>query len=699
MGRSDDTDDPAVFTPEEPIELLHVEDDDQFAETMATYLEDAIGEFVVTRVPDGEAALDRLSATTVDCVVSDYRMPGMDGIELSRAIAERAPQLPFVLFTGRGSEAVAGEAVDAAVTSYLPKRADREGFERLAERVRDAVARAHTAVSYREVFDKAGVGLTVRDPETSRLLAVNDTYCETLGRDRDSVLADGDAMLEPDGGGPAARPAVDAENTEDADDRSTDTGGGTTEVGDGVTDTGDGTTEVGNRSTSVDDRPTPGGDDRTAAFREAVETGVGTTTWAARDADGEPLWLDVRYEVATIGGTERVLGSLRDATARRELSDRTEQVAALHDAATRIQRCETTDSVYEEVVAAAEEILEFDISVADELTGDTLYPRAMSAALSEDEYYETTPVDAEDNLAARACRTGEPSIVTDLTQRDATPADTEFRAALTVPIGDHGVFQAVSRAVGAFDESDLELTELLAAHAREALSRLEREQELRARTRELRREKERSEVFASAVSHDLRNPLNVATGHLGMARRDRADDDHLAAVADALDRMEAITEDVLTIAREGATVESPEPVTLASLVEECWDNVDTTDATLQVRLPEGFTVGADPRRLRHVVENLFRNAMEHAGPRPTIELGALSEAEGFYIADDGPGIDPDSREEVFQPGYSTAANGTGFGLAIVGEMAGAHGWTVSATESADGGARFEFTGVDTGPTS
>lgn len=678
MGRSNDTGDPAVFTPEEPIELLHVEDDDQFAETMATYLEDAIGDFAVTRVPDGEAALDRLSATTVDCVVSDYRMPGMDGIELSRAVAERAPQLPFVLFTGRGSEAVAGEAVDAAVTSYLPKRADREGFERLAERVRDAVARAHTAVSYREVFDKAGVGLTVRDPETSRLLAVNDTYCETLGRDRDSVLADGDAMLEPDGGEPASRTTGDTENRENADEESAETNA---------------------EPASANDRPTPGGDDRTAAFREAVETGVGTTTWAARDADGEPLWLDVRYEVATIGGTERVLGSLRDATARRELSDRTEQVAALHDAATRIQRCETTDSVYEEVVAAAEEILEFDISVADELEGDTLYPRAMSAALSEDEYYETTPVDAEDNLAARACRTGEPSIVTDLTQRDATPADTEFRAALTVPIGDHGVFQAVSRAVGAFDESDLELTELLAAHAREALSRLEREQELRARTRELRREKERSEVFASAVSHDLRNPLNVATGHLGMARRDRADDDHLAAVADALDRMEAITEDVLTIAREGATVESPEPVALASLVEECWDNVDTTDATLQVRLPEGFTVGADPRRLRHVVENLFRNAMEHAGPRPTIELGALSEAEGFYVADDGPGIDPDSREEVFQPGYSTAANGTGFGLAIVGEMAGAHGWTVSATESADGGARFEFTGVDTGPTS
>ena len=670
MVRSDNADDPAVFTPEEPLALLHVEDDDQFAETMAAYLEDAVGDFVVTRVDSAEAALDELSTTAVDCVVSDYQMPGMDGIELSRAVAERAPHLPFVLLTGRGSEAVAREAVDAAVTSYLPKRADREGFERLAERVRDAVARAHTAVSYREVFDKAGVGLTVRDPETGQLLAVNDTYCETLGRDRETVLGDDDTALEP---------AVE-----------TDEGG----------------ERVGDDSAGGDDRPTTAGDwptetdddGRAAAFREAVETGVGTATWPVRDADGETVWLDVRYEVATIGGTERVLGSLRDATARQELSDRTAQVAALHDAATRIQRCETADSVYEEVVAAAEEILEFDISVVDELDDDTLRPRAMSAGLSEDEYYETTPVDAEDNLAARACRTGEPSIVADLTQRDATPADTEFRAALTVPIGEHGVFQAVSRVVGAFDESDLELTELLAAHAREALSRLARERELRDRTRELRREKERSEVFASAVSHDLRNPLNVATGHLGMARRDR-DDDHLATVADALDRMEAITEDVLTIAREGATVESLEPVALASLVDDCWSNVDTTAATLRVRLPEGFTVAADPRRLRHVVENLFRNAIEHAGPEPTITVGPLSDGEGFYVADDGPGIDPERREEVFQPGYSTAADGTGFGLAIVGEMAGAHGWDVSVRESADSGARFEFTGVDTEPTS
>lgn len=67
---------------------------------------------------------------------------------------------------------------------------------------------------------------------------------------------------------------------------------------------------------------------------------------------------------------------------------------------------------------------------------------------------------------------------------------------------------------------------------------------------------------------------------------------------------------------------------------------------------------------------------------------------GFYVADDGPGISADERETVFERGYSTAAEGAGFGLAIVRTIAQAHGWTVAATESEDGGARFEFTDLE-----
>jgi len=65
--------------------------------------------------------------------------------------------------------------------------------------------------------------------------------------------------------------------------------------------------------------------------------------------------------------------------------------------------------------------------------------------------------------------------------------------------------------------------------------------------------------------------------------------------------------------------------------------------------------------------------------------------EGFYVADDGPGIPPGDREDVFELGHTTREDGTGFGLAIVETIAEAHGWTVTAGESAAGGARFEVT--------
>jgi signal transduction histidine kinase len=94
--------------------------------------------------------------------------------------------------------------------------------------------------------------------------------------------------------------------------------------------------------------------------------------------------------------------------------------------------------------------------------------------------------------------------------------------------------------------------------------------------------------------------------------------------------------------------------------------------------------------LTALFENLLRNADEHAGDDPTVMVGSLPGDDGFYLADDGPGIPPDARDEVFNQGYTTDSGGTGIGLAIVRRVADAHGWTVELVESEDGGARFEF---------
>jgi signal transduction histidine kinase len=301
--------------------------------------------------------------------------------------------------------------------------------------------------------------------------------------------------------------------------------------------------------------------------------------------------------------------------------------------------------------------------------------------------------------------------------------------------------------------------ELLERAVRYALERHRQE-------RRLERQNERLERFASIVSHDLRNPLQVAKGRLGHVEAgDTAD--HLDAAVDALDRMEALVDDLLDLAREGQRTEAMASVDVADIARSAWRNVESPASDLRIDAPETVTITADAARLTQLFENLFRNSVEHGstgnrtesgdsegsenpradgdavdsvehgstGSRPeaddsvdhgstgnrpesgdsegsespradgdgaangdpgrsrgiTVTVGAT--ADGFYVADDGVGISESERDEVFEAGYSTAEDGTGFGLDIVREIVEAHGWTIVATESDAGGARFEVTGL------
>ncbi|WP_254838184.1 histidine kinase N-terminal 7TM domain-containing protein [Natronomonas marina] len=207
-----------------------------------------------------------------------------------------------------------------------------------------------------------------------------------------------------------------------------------------------------------------------------------------------------------------------------------------------------------------------------------------------------------------------------------------------------------------------------------------RQQTLQERTRELERQNEKLDRFASIVSHDLRNPLSVADAELEKVRKSGESPDY-DRMQEAIDRMDDITEDVLELARQSEATVDHEPVNLARLCDRAWDTVDT-----------GRTVRADPGRLRQALENLFQNAVEH-GPRGvTVRVGDLT--EGFYVEDDGPGIPPHLREEVFDHGFTSTDHATGLGLAIVSRTADAHGWDVEIGKSQAGGAKFQFTGVE-----
>jgi CheY-like chemotaxis protein len=123
----------------ELIEVLHVEDEPDFADLTATFLEREDDQFTVETASTAGDGLERIDDRRPDCVVSDYNMPGMNGLEFLRAVRERYPDLPFILFTGKGSEAIASDAISAGVTDYLQKHSSTEQYELLADRIRNAV--------------------------------------------------------------------------------------------------------------------------------------------------------------------------------------------------------------------------------------------------------------------------------------------------------------------------------------------------------------------------------------------------------------------------------------------------------------------------------------------------------------------------------------------------------------------------------
>jgi PAS domain S-box-containing protein len=431
------------------------------------------------------------------------------------------------------------------------------------------------------------------------------------------------------------------------------------------------------------------------AIRQTLDTGEVQTVQYQLGVQAGSRWFEARLTPAERAGTDgrQVLAVVRDITGQREHERALE---ALHEMATSIQTAETVERACELTVTAAADILDFEMCSVAIREGDWLVPYAVSESAQPD---GVRTIRVDEGLAGKTFETGESYIVDQVQPDDETsPASESIESGLSVPVGEHGVFQAVSTESDAFGEEDITLAELLVSHTRTGIDRIEREETLTRKT-------ERLEEFASFVSHDLRNPLNVATLRLELLEEE-CDSQHVGGLSNALDRMERLIDELLTLARQGETIGDTEQVQLADIVDRAWSNVETSRATLDCGTDR--TLYADHNRLTAVLENLVRNAVEHGttstqtasdgaaerGEGVTITVGDLPDRRGFYVADDGEGIPESDRETVFESGYSTAENGTGFGLTIVHDIVEAHDWSVCVTDSEDGGARFEISGVE-----
>jgi signal transduction histidine kinase/DNA-binding NarL/FixJ family response regulator len=591
-----------------PINVLHVDDEPGLADMAATFLERENSRFSVETTTNASDGLERLADYGFDCVISDYDMPAKNGIEFLEDVREEDTDLPFILFTGKGSEEIASDAISAGVTDYLQKERGSDQYTILANRIQNVVEGARANREREQMRERMELALE----ETNSVIFEFD-------------FEKGDV---------ARHGAVERFFETDTERIST-------------------FEDYTERVVHPDDR------ERFQEFYRHLQVGDqdhDAIEYRTNPDHGSVRWFRDHTYVATDNGGIRVLGLARDVTDRRER---------------------------ERELGRRSELFQYVEEVADigywEI--DTRTPSPHDATLSDGVYriHELPPDDPFDVEKGLEFYHPEdrPQVRTAVERAiaDGQPYDLEVR--LITATGSERWVHTVGEPI----ERDGEIFKVRGVF-QDVTDRKRQEEKLA-------RQNDRLEQFASIVSHDLRNPLTVAEGRLELAV-ETGDTEHLDAVARAHERMRVLIEDMLELAREEEDATDIESVEIAEMVDECWRNVDTAGATLVTDI--GREMRADRNRLQQLLENLFRNAIEHGGDDVTVTVGDLP--DGFYVADDGSGIPEGEREQVFETGYSTSETGTGFGLSIVRRIADAHGWEVTVTNSEDDGAQFEITGVD-----
>lgn len=596
------------------IRVLHVDDEPDLPDTVTAFLEREDERIDVVTAAGAAEGLSRLAEYDIDCIVSDYDMSGQNGIEFLEAVREDYPELPFILYTGKGSEEVAADAISAGVTDYLQKESGSDQYAVLVNRIANAVEsyrsrqvlaeRNRALRRYKRLVNSMREAACVYDAD-GRFEIVNDFLAEWYGTTREALEGQQSRLI------PHLRARTDSDPYQ--------------ALLDGERDQLDGELEV------------------EFPYRGEVIVEYRLT----------PLRID--------GEVEGAVAVARDITERKERQEELERRnAVLEDLTTQLEqqyqtlfekapvmgvitRARNGQPIIEDCNTQFVETLGYERdAVAGRNLGEFYAPESRKALLDGGAYARA--LDGEFAKTRRELLDAEGDIVETLLRavpRENTDGEVVGTVAMFVDI-------------------------------------TEREQ--------VKRANERLEEFTRIVSHDLRNPLSVAQGRLDLARAD-CESEHLAAVAQAHDRMDTLIDDLLTLARQGKQVDALESVDLGEMAAACWETVDTGEGT--IRIDTDQTLRADPSRLRQLLENLIGNAIEHGGDDVTVTVGAL--ANGFYVEDDGRGIDPAVREDVFEPGYSASAEGTGFGLSIVKQIVNAHGWEVHLTEGTDGGVRFEIT--------
>jgi len=405
------------------VRILHVDDESSFLDLTAEFLSQEDDRFEITTETSPSAGLDRLDAESFDCIVSDYQMPSTTGIEFLETVRESHPSLPFILFTGEGSETVASDAISAGATDYLQKQTGTEQYRLLANRILNAVESYQTQRElerYKLLVETVGDPMYIVDTDGSIVLA-NEALAEMLGCDRETAIGMHASEFLVDG---AYRKASE-------------------------------------RLTEI----------RTDTETDWSTHEVGVTTMDGRTI---PTEINIAPVTAADGTYEASVGVVRDISARKQRERRLE---ALHTTTRKLIDATTFETAVDVAIRAAEDVLDMEVAglyAPDTADSDRLVPVATTTG-TEEVFGEVPAIERDEGLVWRVYNTGEPIFAADVREYpEAYNAETPIRSELLLPVGDHGVFVAGATTTDGFDTTDEKLAHILVATLRRVLDDLGR---------------------------------------------------------------------------------------------------------------------------------------------------------------------------------------------------------------------------------
>ncbi len=403
-----------------------------------------------------------------------------------------------------------------------------------------------------------------------------------------------------------------------------------------------------------------------------------------RKETGNKIHVDISARVIDEEG-ERVQSIIRDITERKKAENKVreakEKIEELHKKSTKLLTCESEEEVFKIAVNAVENILDFDICSFAKVEDNKIIVKERTSGLPEGDYLER-PLD-EGGIDTKTYLNQISYLIKNVNQHeDAKPVNSKYKSAMSIPIGEYGVFQAVATEEDYFDEDDLNTTELLINDVTNALKRIEM--------------REKEEFLHSLLRHDVRNKSVLVQGYLDLAE----DFDLPEEVQEYIQRAKHVTNngiDIIDKVKKLRTIEEKSNIRNIKIKPLLIDVISDHEEQLKQNEIK-YTFEAEDYKVKggSLLDDLFSNILENSikhSKCDKINIEAYSDEDECIITieDDGKGIEDKEKDKIFDKGYRLGEDsGTGLGMYIVREIAQNYNGKVEVKDSDMGGARFDI---------